>query len=241
MLTNNDSFSRDVGSCSGHLFATSRHDNSYSNGGFGRDASVANSIKDRSFGAAHCDGFVKADSDGAARDFVGSSSHEMHARRSDLHGSGKSLELEASSPLGLRLFERRRSSSNYNKSVGRLSTSSCKDLPSLASGTLTPLACEFEKICFSRTPTDCPTDNNPKPISSEGGTYTDLQLSSSAADSSRMDISVSTEPDTDSNRSLQLSAEDVAIASKGFFLHSERPRNSELTLLALFPESPRNS
>ena len=267
-MVSNDGLGRDVSTANRYSFGPSRHDNGANNDGLGRDVSTVNSIKGHSFGSSRLenavnnmanndDGLIKdhslgsclqenaANNDGFGQDVVGSSSHEMHAK-SDTPAPGKTLELEAKGPLALRLFERRRSSNN-NKSFGRLSTNS-KDLPALVSGPLTPLACEFEKICFSQTPIGSPDNHHhPKPISSEEeerGNNDMLMLSSTHP--TGMDISLSVtrvvnmQPDMDSNHNNQLSAEDVAIAEKGFFLHSERPRSSELTLLPLFPESPRN-
>eukprot|EP00249_Psilotum_nudum_P009847 c22188_g1_i1 orf=706-1914(+) len=146
-----------------------------------------------------------------------------YANRSDI-GSKQDTIIKADNGVGIRigelgprkptakLHERRKAMKNLEK----LSTT-CKELPLLVPSPVTPLASDFEKICLPTTP---PTKQGKSPHSlTELGTKPIME-----------DHRATNEPPN--------TAELLAIAEKGFYLHSERPRNSGPTLLNLFPESP---
>lgn len=178
--------------------------------------------------------------------------------------AGRVPDLGPRKPTTTKLFERRRSS----KTLERLSTS-CRDLPPLVPSPVTPLASDFEKICLPVTPTASPsslkmmspqehnalqihaTFNQQQTVSvqmyptfKQPATHmyptTNQPQTSAVQMYSAMSQPQNTVVQTDAAMSHnQATVEDLAIAEKGFYLHSQRPRNSDLTLLPLFPESPR--
>eukprot|EP00250_Pteridium_aquilinum_P033745 c619_g1_i1 orf=306-1646(+) len=172
--------------------------------------------------------------------------------------TGRLPDLGLRKPMPTKLFERRRSS----KTLERLSTS-CRDLPPLVPSPVTPLASDFERICLPATPTASPVSTTVVP--GQEHSIAQLHHTSTLRPNGNVQVYSSyNQPGMYLNQSQsstgnlfsgvselhhmaahpacsrqEASVEDCVIAEKGFFLHPQRPRNSEPALLPLFPESPR--
>lgn len=177
--------------------------------------------------------------------------------------TGRSPEFGLRKPMPTKLFERRRSS----KTLERISTS-CRDLPPLVPSPVTPLASDFERICLPVTPVASPISVQVVPAQERSIVQMhsisalqqngNVQMYSSYNQAAAMYMfphsnqsqsstenlySVASEPHNVARiaqSQQEASIEDFVIAEKGFFLHPQRPRNSEPALLPLFPESPRD-
>lgn len=169
--------------------------------------------------------------------------------------TGRQSEFGVHKPVPMKLFERRRSS----KTLERISTS-CRDLPALVPSPVTPLASDFERICLPVSPINsamvpaqersyvqmhCTSTLRQNGSGQVYSSYNQPAMyispnSSQSQSIAKISYAVGSKPHNVDYIAQEASIEDFAIAKKGFFLHPQKPKNSEPALLSLFPESPRD-